>query len=139
MPSVLPSRFRRATTPSWPELLASPKRSRGGLRPVGWYHSHTRSEIFFSDADLEIHKHFFPEPWQVALVMKPHTFQPTRAGFFFREADGVIRGNPATANSPWRRSPCRRSEPRCRQPYRNFPSVPQSRWWSSQRRRLSIR
>src|SRR5262249_37840193 len=27
----------------------------------------------------------------VALVMKPHTFQPTRAGFFFREADGSMR------------------------------------------------
>jgi proteasome lid subunit RPN8/RPN11 len=62
-------------------------------RPVGWYHSHTRSEIFLSDADLEIHKRFFPEPWQVALVLKPHTFLPTRAGFFFRDRDGAIRAD----------------------------------------------
>jgi len=61
-----------------------------GMRPVGWYHSHTRSEIFLSDADREIHRRFFPEPWQVALILKPHTFQPTRAGFFFRGADGEI-------------------------------------------------
>jgi len=27
----------------------------------------------------------------VALVLKPHTFQPTKAGFFFRESDGAIR------------------------------------------------
>jgi len=60
------------------------------LRPVGWYHSHTRSEIFLSDADLEIHNGYFPEPWQVALVIKPHTFQPARAGFFFRERDAAI-------------------------------------------------
>jgi proteasome lid subunit RPN8/RPN11 len=71
------------------ELLAA---SNGNaLRPVGWYHSHTRSEIFLSDADREIHRRFFPEPWQVALVLKPHTFLPTRAGFFFRERDGGIR------------------------------------------------
>jgi proteasome lid subunit RPN8/RPN11 len=60
------------------------------LRPVGWYHSHTRSEIVLSDADLEIHSGYFPEPWQVALVIKPHTFQPARAGFFFREAEGEM-------------------------------------------------
>jgi proteasome lid subunit RPN8/RPN11 len=65
----------------------------GNSRPVGWYHSHTRSEIFLSDADQEIHKRFFPEPGQVALVLKPHTFLPTRAGFFFRAEDGAIRAD----------------------------------------------
>jgi proteasome lid subunit RPN8/RPN11 len=60
---------------------------------VGWWHSHTRSEIFLSDQDLEIHNKFFPEPWQVALVLKPHTFQPTRAGFFFREKGGSIHAS----------------------------------------------
>jgi len=63
-----------------------------GPRPVGWYHSHTRSEIFLSDADQDIHRRFFPEPWQVALVLRPHTFHPTRAGFFFRDASGGIQG-----------------------------------------------
>lgn len=62
-----------------------------GSVPVGWYHSHTRSGIFLSDADLEVHRRFFPEPWQVALVMKPHTFQPMRCGFFFREPGGSIQ------------------------------------------------
>jgi proteasome lid subunit RPN8/RPN11 len=70
------------------ELLTASNRN--GLWPAGWYHSHTRSEIFLSDADQEIHRRFFPEPWQVALVLKPHTFHPTRAGFFFREAGGGI-------------------------------------------------
>ncbi len=70
------------------ELLAAPVGK--GLRPAGWYHSHTRSEIFLSDADQQIHRRFFPEPWQVALVLKPHTFHPTRAGFFFRGVDGGI-------------------------------------------------
>ena len=74
-------------------LLSTHANLAGGVRPVGWYHSHTRSEIFLSDADLKIHQRFFPESWQVALVMKPHTFQPTRIGFFFREADGSVRAN----------------------------------------------
>ena len=68
------------------ELMASAQGS-----AMGWYHSHTRSEIFLSDADLDIHRRFFPQPWQVALVMKPHTFEPTRIGFFFREAGGAMQ------------------------------------------------
>jgi proteasome lid subunit RPN8/RPN11 len=63
-----------------------------GRRVVGWYHSHTRSEIFLSRTDQDLHQRFFPEPWQVALVIKPHTFDPARCGFFFREPDGSIRG-----------------------------------------------
>jgi proteasome lid subunit RPN8/RPN11 len=62
-----------------------------GLAPVGWYHSHTRSEIFLSAEDLEIHNRYFPESWQVALVVRPHAMQPMRAGFFFREAGGALR------------------------------------------------
>jgi proteasome lid subunit RPN8/RPN11 len=73
------------------ELLANAPAEHAGLQVVGWYHSHTRSGIFFSDADLEIHKRFFPEPWQVAVVMKPHTFETARIGFFFHERDGRMR------------------------------------------------
>ena len=72
------------------QLLAAHDGCAGGLRPVGWYHSHTRSEIFLSDADLGIYRRFFPEAWQVALVLRPHTFEPTRIGFFFRQADGAV-------------------------------------------------
>ena len=61
-----------------------------GSLPVGWYHSHTRSEIFLSEADQDIHRRYFSEPWQVALVLKPHTFHPMRGGFFFREPDGTM-------------------------------------------------
>jgi proteasome lid subunit RPN8/RPN11 len=72
------------------ELLAHAP-AKYGLQVVGWYHSHTRSAIHLSDSDLEVHKLFFPEPWQIALVMKPHTFEPARIGFFFRERDGSMR------------------------------------------------
>ena len=87
---------------------------------MGWYHSHTRSEIFLSDADLKIHQAYFPESWQVALVMKPHTLQPARIGFFFREADGSVHASasyreevPGAAAGPANalRSACRSASP----------------------------
>jgi proteasome lid subunit RPN8/RPN11 len=72
------------------KLLADAARGSQERQPVGWYHSHTRSEIFLSDADREIHLRYFPQPWQTALVLRPHTFHPARAAFFFREADGSM-------------------------------------------------
>jgi proteasome lid subunit RPN8/RPN11 len=74
------------------EMTARARRNASNRQPLGWYHSHTRSGIFLSDIDQEIHRRYFPEPWQIALVMKPHIFEPTRGGFFFREPDGSMRG-----------------------------------------------
>jgi len=61
------------------------------LEPVGWYRAHNRSEVLLSDADLRFFNRFFPEDWQVALIVRPASFGPTRAGFFFREPDGTTR------------------------------------------------
>lgn len=62
-----------------------------GLVPVGFYLSHTRSDICLADSDQEIYNHFFPAPWQVVLVLRPGRHGGTRAGFFFRAADGSLR------------------------------------------------
>ena len=62
-----------------------------GLVPVGWYHSHTRSHIHLTSQDIELFDRYFPQPWQIALVLRPDSFAPTRAGFFFREEDGRLR------------------------------------------------
>jgi proteasome lid subunit RPN8/RPN11 len=77
------------------EILSTASTQYNDLEPVGWYHSHTRSDIFLSEADLDIHNRYFREPFQVALVLRPSTFQPVQAGFFFREPDGSmhIRGS----------------------------------------------
>lgn len=61
-----------------------------GLHPVGWFVSHTRSEVSLLASDLEIYEEFFPESWQVALVLHPERGGTCRAGFFVRE-NGVIR------------------------------------------------
>ncbi len=54
---------------------------------LGWYHTHPRMGIFLSQYDTWLHKHFFPQPWQVALVIEPHS---TTAGFFIRDEDGYL-------------------------------------------------
>ena len=73
-------------------LLVSPDRDSelSGMQAVGWYQSHTRSEILLSDEKLRFYQQYFPEMWQVALVLRPHRFDPVRAGFFFREPDGSV-------------------------------------------------
>jgi len=54
---------------------------------VGWYHTHPRMGVFLSGYDTWLHEHFFPEPWQVALVIEPHS---GTCGFFIRTAEGTL-------------------------------------------------
>ena len=58
-----------------------------GKRIVGWYHTHPRMGIFLSHYDTWLHNNFFPEAWQVALVVEPHK---ALAGFFVRRDDGAL-------------------------------------------------
>ncbi len=62
-----------------------------GLISVGWFLSHTRSEITLSDSDLELYSIFYPAPWQVTMVVRPGRGGSMRAGFFVREADGTVK------------------------------------------------
>lgn len=58
-----------------------------GKKIVGWYHTHPRMGIFLSHYDTWLHNNFFPEPWQVALVVEPHT---SLGGFFVRQKAGIL-------------------------------------------------
>jgi len=77
------------------QLLSAHTDPAAGLRPVGWYHSHTRSGVELCPNDLEIYDSYFPQPWQVALVVRPDNYGPARAGFFFREEDGTVHAQRA--------------------------------------------
>jgi proteasome lid subunit RPN8/RPN11 len=70
------------------KLLAEAK-----LQPVGWFHSHTRSTIQLTERDLALYQEFFPEPWQVALVLRPENLGPVRGGYFFRDTDGQVKAD----------------------------------------------
>jgi proteasome lid subunit RPN8/RPN11 len=62
-----------------------------GLMAVGWFLSHTRSEISLNDSDREIFGIFFPAPWQITMIVRPGRGGAMRAGFFVRETDGTIK------------------------------------------------
>jgi proteasome lid subunit RPN8/RPN11 len=54
---------------------------------VGWYHTHPRMGVFLSEYDTWLHRNFFPESYQVALVIEPHS---SSGGFFVRGEDGEL-------------------------------------------------
>ncbi|MCW5981663.1 MAG: hypothetical protein KIT09_26500 [Bryobacteraceae bacterium] len=93
------------------KLLETPRDepSLSGVEPLGWFHSHTRDGVTLTRSDLDIFNRFFPAPWQIALVLRPHLYEPTRAGFFFREPNGSIRSDTSygefTVTSPKQRFP----------------------------------
>ena len=62
-----------------------------GMTVVGWFLSHTRSEITLQQSDLETYSKFFPQPWQVTMVIRPGRASTMRAGFFVRESDGTVK------------------------------------------------
>ena len=40
-----------------------------GLQVVGWFLSHTRSDVTLQQSDLDTYSKFFPELWQVTMVV----------------------------------------------------------------------
>jgi hypothetical protein len=64
-----------------------------GLRPVGWFLSHTRNDVLLAPHDLEVFDRCFPEPWQVTLVLRPTQGGVARAGFFVRQTDGMLKSD----------------------------------------------
>jgi hypothetical protein len=58
---------------------------------VGWFVSHSHGGASLSDSDLEIYNGFFPEAWQVALLICPQGSGRAQAGFFVREANDKVR------------------------------------------------
>jgi proteasome lid subunit RPN8/RPN11 len=92
--TALPARFTRQgsvfltfTQDSLVDLHAEIEANFQGKQIVGWYHTHPRLGVFLSQYDTWLHTHFFPEPWQVALVVEPLT---DTGGFFIRQGNGEL-------------------------------------------------
>src|ERR1035441_10234570 len=77
------------------ELMLSPDTDSrlSGMHAVGWYHSHTRAGILLCEKDRQLFQQYFPETWQIALVLRVGHFEPVRATFFFREPDGSVQAS----------------------------------------------
>ena len=56
----------------------------GILQPLGLYMTHSRRGFSLLETDLRIMDRYFPEPWQMALLLLPTKLGPTGAGFFVR-------------------------------------------------------
>ena len=91
---VLPARFTRQgavyltfTQDSLVDLHDQIEKRFPGEKIIGWYHTHPQMGVFLSHYDTWLHSHFFPEPWQVALVVEPYS---SIAGFFIRQTNGNL-------------------------------------------------
>lgn len=78
------STFLTFTHDSQVAMLAALEERYAKKKVVGWYHTHPRMGLFLSGYDTWLHTNFFPQPWQVALVVEPHS---GIGGFFIRDKD----------------------------------------------------
>lgn len=83
-PAVEAELQRWLDAPRWDAKLS-------GLVPVGWVHSTTRRSVTLAGMALEAYERYFPQLWQIALVIRPSFQRPTMAGFFIREPGGGVR------------------------------------------------
>lgn len=69
------------------EALARRKQaSAQDLRVVGYFRSNTRKELQLDDEDVAILKRYFPDSFQVCLLVKPFASKANLAGFFLWDA-----------------------------------------------------
>jgi len=81
------SAFLTFTHESQVNLHATMAEKYPDLLILGWFHTHPRMGVFFSEWDRWLHENFFPELWQVGLVIEP--FSAT-GGFFQKQVDGSL-------------------------------------------------
>ncbi|HAN97918.1 MAG TPA: hypothetical protein DCQ98_11025 [Planctomycetaceae bacterium] len=61
----------RFTHETWSGLRRDLEQSFPGESVVGWHHTHPDLGVFLSSYDRFIHRNFFSQPWQAALVVDP--------------------------------------------------------------------
>ncbi|MBV9302581.1 MAG: hypothetical protein JOY62_03205 [Acidobacteriaceae bacterium] len=61
-----------------------------GMMVLGWFISHSRSELRLTDREVSLFQELFPGPGKFTLLIKPERFQATRFAFLVRGADGNI-------------------------------------------------
>ena len=67
---------------------------RSGKQVVGYFRSHTRPGMYLDQDDFNVFSQYFPEPWQVFLLVRPSAAGPAMGGFFFWEDGDVNRRSP---------------------------------------------
>jgi hypothetical protein len=67
-----------------------------GFDVLGWYCSHTRSELLLLDRELVLHDTYFAGPDDFVLIFKPRDLRSVTAGIFLRGADAMLPRCPST-------------------------------------------
>jgi hypothetical protein len=81
------------------DLLGAPANDPAleGLCIVGWYCSHTRSDLLLLDRELVLHDTYFAGADNFVIILKPRDLRNVTAAIFLRGANGAIDPNcPAT-------------------------------------------
>jgi hypothetical protein len=61
-----------------------------GMAPVGWYQSSSRRDLGLSDHARAFFHRYFPEPWQVAMVVQRSKQDPLAVAVFVRDLNGRV-------------------------------------------------
>ena len=77
-------RFTHAT---WAAMNRRAEEDFPGELVLGWVHTHPGLGVFLSSYDLFIHRHFFSQPWHIALVIDP---RKDELGFFQWHGQRVV-------------------------------------------------
>jgi proteasome lid subunit RPN8/RPN11 len=56
---------------TWATMTRRTEADYPGELVLGWQHTHPGLSVFLSAYDMFIHRHFFSQPWQIALVVDP--------------------------------------------------------------------
>jgi proteasome lid subunit RPN8/RPN11 len=75
------------THATWAAMNRRAEEDYPGELVLGWVHTHPGLSVFLSSYDLFIHRHFFSQPWQIALVIDP---RKDELGFFQWHGDQVV-------------------------------------------------
>ncbi|HLG99043.1 MAG TPA: hypothetical protein VKX49_22215 [Bryobacteraceae bacterium] len=62
-----------------------------GMEPLGWFVSRGQETGGLTREEVEIFNHFFPNSWQVTMLLRRGPGGTAKAGFFVREDNGFLR------------------------------------------------
>ncbi len=73
---------------------AVPEEKQSGLELVGWYHSVSNRDLGLTREARKFHERFFPEDWQVCMVLRRSKHDPLAVGFFLPDPSGMLEALP---------------------------------------------
>lgn len=78
-----------------------------GLVPIGWYHT-AYQDLRLARGSTALHNRWFPEPWQMLMVLRRERRGPVRVGLFHRDPNDALAIDAqhlTTVDTPGQRGP----------------------------------